>query len=202
MDMRAWPREMNSIGPAGSPTSRQPTGWAYYRPLLVALRVTELRLFGLHPLPFHVLHLACFSVSVLLFYGLLRRCGCGMRTGLVAAAFFVIHPAHGFTTPWVANDGPVLVGLWTIAALWLMHGSAQAGHCRPTLLAGVLVCYLLALLTRESGLMLAPMLILFDSLMAGQACHTAARQSAAPAVGRVSKYRCLLYGMLAVEGLA
>src|SRR5438132_158931 len=34
--------------------AKQETGWAYYRPVTVALRVGLLRLFGLNPLPFHV----------------------------------------------------------------------------------------------------------------------------------------------------
>src|SRR5262249_692057 len=145
--------------------ARQPTGWAYFRPLTVALRVTCLHLFGLHPLPFHVFQLALFLVSVLLFYGLLRRCGCGPATALTAVLLSIIHPAQARRTRWPANDGPVLVGLWTLAAFWLLHSSARCGHCRPALLAGILLCYLLALLSRENGIMLGPMLVLFDGLL-------------------------------------
>ncbi len=107
--------------------ARQETGWAYFRPLTVALRAAQLDAFGLNPLPFHVVHLTLFSLSVVLFYGLMRRCGWGARASWLAALFFVLHPANAFTTPWLANDGPVLVGLWLLAGLWLLHASGASG---------------------------------------------------------------------------
>ncbi len=144
--------------------AKKDTGWAYYRPLTVAMRVAQLRAFGLNPLPFHVVHLTLFSLSVLLFYGLLRRCGWGPRPAGAAGLFFVLHPANAFTTPWLANDGPVLVGLWLLMGLWLMHASARAGHRRPGLVVGVLLCYALAMFSRENGVMVGPLLLLFDCL--------------------------------------
>jgi hypothetical protein len=145
--------------------AQKETGWSYFRPLTIALRVLLLQLFGLDPLPFHVVHLAVHVLTVLLMYALLRRCRCGPGLALLACLFFTGHPAHAFTTPWLANDGPVLVGLWTILGLLLMHASAQAGHRRGGLLAGVLLCYLCALLSRENGIALGPILILFDLLL-------------------------------------
>jgi hypothetical protein len=91
--------------------AQKATGWAYFRPVTVALRVTWLRLFGLNPLPFHAVHLALYGLAAALFYGVIRRCGGGPRMALTAGVLFTIHPTDTFGAPWLANDGPVLVGL-------------------------------------------------------------------------------------------
>jgi hypothetical protein len=144
--------------------AKKETGWAYFRPLTVAVRTTLWQTFGLNPLPYHIVHLTLYSLSVVLLFGLLRRCGWGTITASIAGMFFVLHPANAFTTPWLANDGPVLVGLWLVSGLWLFHLSAQAGHRRPLMLAGVFLCYALAMLSRENGIVLGPLLVLFDWL--------------------------------------
>ena len=131
----------------------------------------------------------------MLFYGLLRRCGWGVRAAGVAGLFLVLHPANAFTTPWLANDGPILVGLWLLMGLWLMHASALAGHRRPGLLAGVFLCYALAMLSRENGVVVGPLLLLFDFLGAG-------RPAVATAVQSTRRRRGALYAGLALEGLA
>ena len=112
------------------------------------------------------------------------------RRGL-AGLFFILHPANAFTTTWLANDGPVLIGLWLVLGLWLIHASARWGHRRPAVLVGVFVCYALALLSRENGLMVGPLLVLFDALGAG-------RGDSAPPASR--RRRCAIYAGLALEG--
>ena len=171
------------------------TGWAYYRPLTVALRVAQLDVFGLNPLPFHVVHLTLFSLSVILFYGLLRRRGWGAGPSWLAGTFFVLHPANAFTTPWLANDGPVLVGLWLLAGLWLLDASARQGHRRVGLLACVFLCYALALLSRENGIVIGPLLVLFDFL--------GAVRPATETIPQASwRRRWAIYAGLALLGLA
>ena len=175
--------------------AKKETGWAYFRPLTVALRTTLWKAFGLNPLPYHVVHLALYSVSVVLLFGLLRRCGWGTLTAWIAGMFFVLHPANAFTTPWLANDGPVLVGLWILCGLWLFHLSAQSGHRRPFILGGVFACYALAMLSRENGIVLGPLLLLFDWL---------GRNNQMPATSaQVSwRWRGLIYTGLAIEGVS
>src|SRR5579862_9734191 len=46
--------------------AEQETGWAYYRPFTVAMRTALLAMFGLNPVPFHVLHLTLHVLTVLL----------------------------------------------------------------------------------------------------------------------------------------
>jgi hypothetical protein len=179
--------------------AKEETGWAYFRPLTVTIRVTMLRLFGLDPLPFHIVHLTLFNLSVLLFYALLRHCGWGIVSALMTNLFFVLHPANSFTTPWIANDGPVLVGLFLCAGAWFMHLSALAGHRRPGPLMGIFACYALAMLSRENGIMVGPLLLLFDLAGAGRPRAPADADVAVPQA--TWGIRLAVYAGMALEGL-
>lgn len=157
-----WNREILRVWWA-----EQEKGWAYYRPVTVLLRTALLQTFGLNPLPFHIVHQVLYTAVVLLFYVLLRRLGLGPWAAFVGGAFFTMHPVHGLVAPWLGNDMSVLSALGYVLGLITWHASYCAGHRRPGLLVAVLACYALALLTRESGLMLGPVLLVFDACLAG-----------------------------------
>ena len=99
----------------------QETGWAYYRPLDVAMRTAQLC--RIRPEP-SALPRRSFDPFQSLRYAFLRAAAAlrlGPGSSWLAGMFFVLHPANAFTTPWLANDGPVLVGLWLLAGLWLLR---------------------------------------------------------------------------------
>jgi hypothetical protein len=176
--------------------AKQETGWAYFRPLTVALRVTLFQLFGLNAVPFHVIHLGVFAASVILLYGFLRHCGWRLGSSALVAFFLIIHPANAFTIPWLANDGPVLIGLWLISGLWLMRLSGRSRHRRLGILLSIGLCYALALLTRENGIVVGPLLVLFDVITA---VYQARRGYAVPGEG-IWKRRWTFYACLGLEG--
>jgi hypothetical protein len=162
------------------------TGWAYYRPLTVAWRTLQLHFFGLNPWPYHVVHLGVFLLTLGLFFGLLRRCGLGRGTAALAVTFFILHPANVFVVCWLANDGASLVGLWLVLSLWAMNASGAQGHQNPWRLAGVFAGYALALASRENGVMVGPILVLFDVVIGWS------RPGGASKVRRVAVHAILL----------
>ena len=119
--------------------------------------------FGLNPLPFHVVHLTLFSLSVVLFYGLLRRCGWGPPRVLARrdCSSSCIPP-----TPSRRPGSPTTAPSWSGCGCWWgcgcctpRRGRAIAGStCWP---ASSCVTPL-ALLSRENGVMVGPLLLLFD----------------------------------------
>jgi hypothetical protein len=140
------------------------TGWAYFRPLPVALRTTWLNLFGLNPLPWHIIHLALYMGVVVLLYAVPRRIGFDQRTALIASLFFTLHPAHAQVSLWLASDCSILSLLGSLIALWFWHRSLEVEHRSPGILAGVFLTYALTMFSRENGIMLGPMLVLYDAL--------------------------------------
>ncbi len=100
----------------------QETGWAYYRPLTVAMRTAQLEAFGLNPLPFHLVHLTFLNLSVVLFYGLLRRCGWGSFPSWFAG------PSSSCTrpTPLRSPGSPTTAPSWAGCGCW-----RGCGRCTP-----------------------------------------------------------------------
>src|SRR5947209_5419306 len=139
--------------------------WAYFRPLPVALRVTCLRLFGLNPVPFHVVQLSLYLALLASFFAVLRRFGCPRGPAVVAGLLFTVHPSHAMIAPWLASDNAVLSALACVAGIWLMRSSGESGHRRLLPKAGIVLAYAVAMLSRESGLMLGPILLLIDCVV-------------------------------------
>jgi hypothetical protein len=159
--------------------------WSYFRPLPVALRVTLLRLFGLHPLPWHVVQLILYLALLVAFFAILRRFGCPRGSAFVASLLFTAHPSHAMIAPWLASDNAVLSALAGIVGLCLMRSSAEAVQQCYLPKVGIVVAYAVAMLSRESGLMLGPILLLTDWL-----------------IRPVGRRPWGLYAALTVEGLA
>jgi hypothetical protein len=159
--------------------------WSYFRPLPVALRVTCLRLFGLNAVSFHVVQLALYLALLGLFFALLRRFGCPRGPAVAACLLFTAHPSHAMIAPWLASDNAVLCGLGFVAGLWLMRSSGESGHGRFRPKAGIVLAYAFALLSRESGLMLGPILLICDQL-----------------TPRIGRRPWGLYAVLTAEGVA
>jgi hypothetical protein len=170
--------------------------YAYFRPLAILLRATELCLFRLHAWCFHVVQLTFHVLTVVLLYALVRRCCGGRGMAWMASLFFTLHPVQANTVAWLANDAPVLVGFWTMAGLCLAHSSARLGHRRTAPLAGIFLCYLCAMLSRENGIMFGPLVVLFDLLWAR--CAPGRLGLPTPSAG---KLRWLFYAALAIEGV-
>lgn len=185
--------------------ARQETGWAYFRPFAILLRTLLLNGFGWNPLPFHIVHLLCYTASVLLFYVVIRRWGGGTGMGLLAGLLFTTHPTHSMAATWLACDGPVLVADWTFLSLWLLRVSMEKGHRSAGPWIGMMLCYALAMTSRESGLMLGPILVFCDWLAGLPGDRATAGTANFPgrllAFFRVSGRRFALYCLLGAEAI-
>jgi tetratricopeptide (TPR) repeat protein len=80
----------------------------------------------------------------------------------VAAALFAVHPIHTEAVNWIAALPDLLVTTFVLLGMlaWVT-GGAVAGRWRAAWVCG---CYLLALWTKETGVMLLPLCAAFDWL--------------------------------------
>jgi len=117
------------------------------------------RLFGLTPVAHGitslVLHLA--NVSLVLAFGSWKRIG--WRLSIPAAAFFGVYEGHQEAVVWTAALPELLVFFFSAATLllWLRWLAEPA---RPWALAASLACFVLALLSKESAVVVAPLMFL------------------------------------------
>lgn len=133
-----------------------------YRPLLLLSLAFDARLFGDWLRGYHLVNIFLHAVATLLVYGLarllLRRTAVAEHTtsagrfALLAALVFAVHPIHTEAVNSIFNRSDILVTIFGGAGLWWL---LQARDARPARAwAGLGVCYLLAMFSKESGIIL------------------------------------------------
>ncbi len=148
----------------------------HYRPLLTLSLVWDAFLGGGAPGFFHftnaLLHGAC--CAALLF--LLRSLGCGPRRAFAVSLLFCAHPLCAQAVAWVPGRNDLLLALFSLLSAAFFARAARAGGRRD--LALHLLCYALALFTKESAAVLPPLLLLLSFALPG-AGRLPARRAAA-----------------------
>jgi tetratricopeptide (TPR) repeat protein len=127
--------------------------FVYYRPLLLAYYMLNASVWGFNPVGFHVsnilLHLLTtflvFRIAILLFDN-------NRGAALLAAALFSVHPVHNEVIGRVAMNENLLALFMTASLYFWLQGR------RPL----SLLLFVLALLTKESAVMLPLLLLIFN----------------------------------------
>jgi protein O-mannosyl-transferase len=106
---------------------------------------------------FHVVNLVLHAIVTLLLYMLLQRLFQGLRQAnplaLAAALLFAVHPIHTEAVASISGRAELLCAGFLIAA-WLLHLEDREGPA--------LICFALALLSKESAIVLLPLIIMGD----------------------------------------
>ncbi len=126
----------------------------YYRPVQGVTFLLDYQLFGPWPAGFHLTSILVHAaVGVLLYLFVARFLDDGVAA-LFAALLFVVHPVHTEAVTYVSGRSDPLAALFMLAALWWF--------LEPSRLALSLGAFLLALLSRETTMGLAPLFVLVD----------------------------------------
>jgi tetratricopeptide (TPR) repeat protein len=137
----------------------------YFRPLVVALFVAEVRIFDVAPGPMHLISLGLHLINTLL-VGLLARSLFGETPGNkkrslfagVAMLVYGLHPVLIEPVAWIASQTELSVTLFMLLGLVL---NTNTQH--PLLRAcAVATCFFLAAGAKESAVSFPPLLVLFD----------------------------------------
>ncbi len=134
--------------------------WPYYRPLQVLLVSRIDTVAGLEPAAFRLASLVLGASTIALFALLALRWLGRPAAAVFAAAVPALHPAGLEVWVWIAGISAAMVALGLVASLsfavpWMREGSARAALLAG---AGCGVGYLLALFSKESALVLGPLL--------------------------------------------
>jgi tetratricopeptide (TPR) repeat protein len=124
------------------------------RPLRTLEFALDHAVFGLSPIAFHLHTLAWHLLGSVLVLLLLQRLVGATAPALVGAAVWALHPMQVEAVAWVSSRGDVAMGACTIGALVLELCSKG----RDRWLAGALLCGALAMLYKETAVVL-PLLV-------------------------------------------
>jgi len=142
------------------------SGWtALANDVLYRARATSLvltywteRFFGFWPLPFYVTALLLHVLNTWLVFALGLRLGVGRRMALCAAAFFAVYEGHQEAVMWYASLPELLVFFFSFSTLllWSLWLSSKRVWYYPA----ALICFCLALVSKESAVVMVPLMFL------------------------------------------
>ena len=136
----------------------------YYRPIFLFWFLLNHTAFGLNPMGWHLTTVLVQMAVTLMVYWLVRRVAQDRWMALIAALVFGLHPAHTESVAWVSGVTDPLLALWLIPSL-MFYINWRQNRRRRYLVASV-VFYALALLSKETGIILPVLIFVYDWIWA------------------------------------
>jgi hypothetical protein len=139
---------------------------SFYRPLVMLGWWVGDRVWGGAPIGHHIAAILVHAANALLVYAIGRRLIGSSYGALAGALLFAVHPLHVEPVCWPAAGADLLCASFGLASLLAVdrYRAAGPGTRRAHLLAGALMAFLLALLSKEVALALPGVVILMLSL--------------------------------------
>lgn len=128
----------------------------FYRPLSELVWWAGVRLWGGDPVGYHLLSMALHAGSSMLVCVLAARLIGNAYAAYAAGLIFAVHPIHVEPVVWIASQPDLLAAALSLLSLLLVEGYLRAAtrRSRTLCIAGALVAFALALLSKESALAL------------------------------------------------
>jgi tetratricopeptide (TPR) repeat protein len=131
----------------------------FYRPVLLSDFILESQLFGTNPKGFHFTNLLLHICCVLLLYLFLRKIDVPETTAFMLSLIFSVHPVLSQAVAWIPGRNDMLLVLFFFAsAILTIDYLHKPGWL---LFAGQLMFLLLALFTKETGVIIPVILMSF-----------------------------------------
>ena len=159
----------STLGP--DVTVYRPVVYTVYAAIAQFARVpTQLNEFGavsLNPMPFHLCNLGIHILNVLLVFGLLRRLTGGQDWAAgTGAALFAFHPVQVEPVAWVTGLTDLLAATFSLLALGQYLRWASGG--KRANFAAATGCFVLALLSKPTVVVLPLMVLVLDYFLLGR----------------------------------
>src|SRR5258708_7089571 len=123
----------------------------YYRPLMHLTFYGALRAFGFNPAGYHFISIVLHALVSALVYFLIRRWSGDCLIALFAALLFATHPIHTENVCWISGYPDLEATLFILLAL-LIYSTPRPSSRRLLYAVGVAMCFFLALLSKETGI--------------------------------------------------
>ena len=128
-----------------------------FRPVTIASLAANWEIGGPRPFGFHLVNILLHAAVALLLYFVLRKLleelPQGANIAFAAALLFAVHPIHTEAVAWITGRSELRTTGFLLAA-WLLHLQD-----RPV---GAMVCFALALFSKESGVVFLPLIAAGD----------------------------------------
>ncbi|MEW6684403.1 MAG: tetratricopeptide repeat protein [Nitrospirota bacterium] len=149
--------------PYAASALREHYGW--YRPILLASYALDRALWGNTPSGYHGMNLMIHMAVVVAVFFLARRLWTMVLAALTAATLVALHPINAEAVNYVAARSSSLTTLFLLAAVWAYDAAVcnrVGGRTATTRMGTALCAGLLALGTKETGMVLPLLILVWD----------------------------------------
>lgn len=137
----------------------RPKSMELYRPLQNVSFMVDAAFGGYeHPGVFHFTNLLFHFLASFLLFLLMKRLGFSARLSLLGSLILAIHPVFAFTVCWLPARGDLLLAVISLASLILLLDFLSTRQ--PRFLILHLLAFFLALMAKETAVMIAPIALL------------------------------------------
>jgi len=133
---------------------------AYYRPMLVLSFMFNYQLFGLEPVSFYITNLLIHLSVVFFVFLLVKEFFDEPYIPFFTSLLFAVHPIHWIIVSTITGRSSSLLAIFFISSIYFFILFSKKGKGRA-IYAISLICFILALLTRETAVIIPLILIGF-----------------------------------------
>jgi protein O-mannosyl-transferase len=136
----------------------------YYRPVFNVSLLLNYQLFGFNVAGWHLFSIALHFGASLLLYSLAKKWGFEPAVSAAAALIFAVHPIHSEAVAWASSTPDLLVAFFSILSLLLYERFREKGVTGWPWIIGALASALLAMGSKEIGVLI-PVFIALRELL-------------------------------------
>ncbi len=151
----------------------------YYRPMSIFGFLVCYKLFGLLPYGFHLFNLVLHAIIVCTLFGLTRRLFRDDWLAFISSAVFALHPIHTESVAWISGVTDLDLAVFYLAAFWFYLSAAglgRDGRSEVNAGSGMVVAFILALLSKEQAITLPVLAAIFEHFFRDDRAETSTRQ--------------------------
>ena len=135
----------------------------YYRPLMTLGYLLCFQAFGPSPFAFHLINVALYAAIVVLLFLVTARMFQDRTLALLAAAAFALHPIHTEPVAWIGAVTELELTFFCLLTFWFFLALEQPhGGYSLAAQAGMVCSFVLALLSKEQAITLAPVAMIYE----------------------------------------
>jgi protein O-mannosyl-transferase len=146
--IRSWHFLTHSLVPQTPVAGAPPGSGTFYRPIAFLWLRLNYAIFGLNPTGWHFAMLAGHVLATYLVFVVVRRLSDNRGIAAVAAILFGLHPVHVENVAWLSSVNDLLMTLFLLAS-FLAYLNFR--HGRKSWMAASLLCFVGALLSKETA---------------------------------------------------
>ncbi len=138
----------------------------YYRPLINLSYSVDYKLWGMNPSGFRATNLLLHILCCLVLFYFVELLVNDRQGALWVTLIFALHPANTESVSWIGSRDNILVAIFSLSSLiFYIRGCKDGNRLKQ---AASVLAFVLAILSKELGLMMIPIFFLYQRILSGK----------------------------------